>query len=493
MNSKNVYLAVDLGAESGRVLAGEFDGKCLVLRIIHSFSNGPVALNGSIHWNTLGLYQEILTGLTKAHAEYGSSLQSIGVDSWGLDYGHIDRHGNLLGIPYHYRDERTYPMIDKVFELVGREECYARTGVQALFINTLYQLMAEKENGQVCLEKSDRLLFTPDLINFWLTGEKGNEITIASTSQMLNQATRDWDFEFLHRLGIPTQCLGQLWEPGHLVGPVAGAAKSKIQCQNLPVFTVGSHDTASAVAGVPALESSDFAYLSSGTWSLMGVEIEKAICDAQSDKLGFTNEFGISRDIRYLKNISGLWIIQECRRQWSSEGANFDYDQLTRMAGEAAPFSAVIDVDDPVFSSMGDMPAKIIEHCRAGNQKLPSGKKEIIRTALEGLALKYREVLGNLRTQTGKSLNTIHLVGGGTKNELLNQMTADATGCLVIAGPVEATSVGNLLVQMIAKGELSSLTEGRELVANSFDPKSFEPRPNDRWEEAYHKMHLQKQ
>lgn len=492
MNFKKVYLAVDLGAESGRVLAGEFDGNIMILKTLHSFPNGPVSLNDSIHWNTLGLYHEILIGLSKAQAEYGSSLQSIGVDSWGLDYGHLDKRGNLLGIPYHYRDDRTHAMIDKVFELVGREECYARTGVQALFINTLFQVMAEKENGQVCLEKSDRLLFTPDLINFWLTGEKGNEITIASTSQMLNQASRNWDYEFLTRLGIPTQCLGQLWEPGQLVGPVLGSAKKKIQCGNLPVYTVGSHDTASAVAGVPAMKNSDFAYISSGTWSLMGVEIKEALCDAQSDKLGFTNEFGVSRDIRYLKNISGLWIIQECRRHWQSKGLRFNYDQLTDMSRQANPFSAVIDVDDPVFSSIGNMPEKIIDHCRKGNQVLPSGKNEILRTALEGLALKYREVHENLRIMTGRSLDTIHLVGGGSKNELLNQMTADATGCNVVAGPVEATSVGNLLVQMIADGELASLVEGRELVAKSFEPKSFEPHTHDRWTEAHQRMQMLK-
>ena len=494
MISKKTFIAVDLGAESGRVLAGEFDGRSLELRVVHSFSNGPVDLNGSIHWNVIGLYNEILIGLSKSQAEYGSSIQSIGVDSWGLDYGHLDSDGHLLGLPYHYRDERTHPMVDLVASIVGRAECYSRTGIQPLFINTLFQLMAEKEGGKACMEKSAQLLFTPDLINFWLTGERGNEITMASTSQMLNQKTRNWDFELLDQLKLPTNFLGQLWEPGHLVGMVSGAAKKRIQCENLPVYTVGSHDTASAVAGVPAVDGKDFAYLSSGTWSLMGVENEEPLCDSRSEELGFTNEFGIDGSIRYLKNISGLWIVQECRRHWQSKGEDFDYEQLTHMAREAKSFAAVIDVDDSVFSSIGEMPNKISEKCKNTGQNSPNSKNETVRIALEGLALKYRQVLENLRTQTQKSLNTLHIVGGGTQNELLNQMTADATGCEIIAGPIEATSVGNILVQMIATGELGSLSEGRELVANSFEPKRYQPKGNpEQWEEAYLKMRAIKQ
>lgn len=488
MNSKKTYIAVDLGAESGRVLAADFDGHTLSLRVIHSFPNGPVVLNGSIHWNVVGLYNEILLGLAMAQAEYGKSLQSIGVDSWGLDYGHLDAQGHLLGMPYHYRDERTLPMLDLFHQRADRKESYARTGIQPLFINTLFQLMAEKESGQACMDRSDQMLFTPDLINFWLTGKKGNEITMASTSQMLNQESRTWDLEFLESLGLPTSFLGDLWEPGHLVGPVQGAAKNRIQCDHLPVYTVGSHDTASAVAGVPAVGESDFAYLSSGTWSLMGVENEKALCDPISEKLGFTNEFGISGDIRYLKNISGLWIVQECRRHWKSMGEDFNYTQLTHMAKEAIPFASIIDVDDPIFSTMGNMPSKIDTKCKESGQSTPSSKNEIVRVALEGLALKYREVLENLRSQTGKSLQSLHIVGGGTQNVLLNQMTADSTGCEVVAGPVEATSVGNVLVQMMATGEISSLAEGREIVANSFEPQRYTPNDSDSWNEAYEKM-----
>ena len=488
MNSKKVYLAVDLGAESGRVLAGEFDGHQLVLNVVHSFPNGPINLNGSIHWNTVGLYEQILTGLSKAQNEYGDSLISLGVDSWGLDYGHLDAQGNLLGLPYHYRDSRTGPMLEKINSIVPKEEAYARTGIQPLFINTLFQLMAEAESNQSCLSQSDRLLFTPDLINFWLTGEKGNEITMASTSQMLNQQTRDWDKEFLHKLGIPTNMLGELWEPGHHVGSVIGGAQEKIGCKNLSVFTVGSHDTASAVAGVPAVGEQDFAYLSSGTWSLMGVEQSNPLCDSESAALGFTNEFGIRQDIRYLKNISGLWIVQECRRHWQSTGEDFDYGQLTSMAREARPFSAILDVDDSVFSTIGKMPEKITERCLASAQSAPQSKNEIVRTALEGLALKYREVLENLRRKTGKSLTQLHIVGGGTQNELLNQMTADSTGCEVIAGPIEATGVGNLVVQMIASGELGSLGDARQLIADSFERKRYEPRQTPQWDDAYGRM-----
>jgi len=349
-------------------------------------------------------------------------------------------------------------------------------------------LMAEKEAGQSCLSESDRLLFTPDLINFWLTGEKGNEITMASTSQMLDQKTRDWDRRLLEQLGIPTQMLGELWEPGHRVGLVTGASKEKIRCGDLPVYTVGSHDTASAVAGVPAGPGGDFAYLSSGTWSLMGVELDQPLCDAESDQLGFTNEFGVSRDIRYLKNISGLWIVQECRRHWQSAGEDFDYGQLTSMAREARPFSAILDVDDPIFSTIGKMPEKISDRCLASGQSAPQSKNEIIRTALEGLALKYREVLENLRKKTGKSLAELYIVGGGTQNELLNQMTADSTGCEVIAGPIEATGVGNVVVQMMAAGDLSSLADARQLITDSFEPKRYQPRKTSQWDEAYGRM-----
>ena len=488
MKASKVYLAIDLGAESGRVLAGEYDGSAITLNVVHSFPNGPISLNGSIHWNTAGLFQQILEGLAKAQAEYGSSLQSIGVDSWGLDYGHLDTAGNLLGMPYHYRDSRTVPMFEKLFSEISREECYARTGIQPLLINTLFQLMAEREADQSCLNESDQLLCTPDLINFWLTGKKGNEITMASTSQMLNQNTRDWDYDLLGRLGIPNQMLGELWEPGHRVGEVLGASKEKIRCGDLPVYTVGSHDTASAVAGVPAGSGGDFVYLSSGTWSLMGVEIDHPLCDQESDQLGFTNEFGVSRDIRYLKNISGLWIVQECRRHWQSGGDDFDYNQLTSMAREARPFSAILDVDDPVFSTIGKMPEKIAERCVHSGQVAPQSKNEIVRSSLEGLALKYREVLENLRRKTGKSLQQLHIVGGGTQNELLNQMTADSTGCEVLTGPIEATGVGNVVVQMMAQGEVSNLAEARELISLSFEPKRYEPNQSNQWIDAYATM-----
>jgi len=488
MKASKVYLAIDLGAESGRVLAGEYDGSAITLNVVHSFPNGPISLNGSIHWNTAGLFQQILEGLAKAQAEYGSSLQSIGVDSWGLDYGHLDTAGNLLGMPYHYRDSRTVPMFEKLFSEISREECYARTGIQPLLINTLFQLMAEREADQSCLNESDQLLFTPDLINFWLTGKKGNEITMASTSQMLNQKTRDWDYDLLGRLGIPNQMLGELWEPGHRVGEVLGASKEKIRCGDLPVYTVGSHDTASAVAGVPAGSGGDFVYLSSGTWSLMGVEIDHPLCDQESDQLGFTNEFGVSRDIRYLKNISGLWIVQECRRHWQSGGDDFDYNQLTSMAREARPFSAILDVDDPVFSTIGKMPEKIAERCIHSGQVAPQSKNEIVRSSLEGLALKYREVLENLRRKTGKSLQQLHIVGGGTQNELLNQMTADSTGCEVLTGPIEATGVGNVVVQMMAQGEVTSLADARELISLSFEPKRYEPNQSNQWKDAYATM-----
>lgn len=486
MIQKKVYLAVDLGAESGRVLAGEFDGSRLELVPVNTFPNGPINLAGSMHWNITGLYKGILEGLALAQSKYGDALVSIGVDSWGVDYGFLDKKGHLLGVPYHYRDSRTDGMLSEVEKIISAQEMYHSTGIQSLFFNTLYQLVAELNEDSVSLKNADSLLFIPDLINFWLTGKRKTEITIASTGQLLNQETRDWDKGLLDKLRIPTAIFESLVSPGDLIGFVTGGARREIKCGNdLKVFAIGSHDTASAIAGIPVVDSEDFAYLSSGTWSLMGVELKEAILSEESNRLGFTNELGIDQTVRYLKNISGLWIVQECRRYWDSHGDIYDYNQLTSMASNGNAFEAIIDVDDPIFATMGDMPNKIADYCRKTGQKVPVSKNETIRIALEGLALKYREVLENLRSMTGKKLETLYIVGGGTQNKLLNQMAANATSCKVIAGPVQATSVGNIITQMMGNGEIHSLNEARQLIQDSLEPVEYFPEDLANWEDAY--------
>lgn len=494
MSDKKVFLAVDLGAESGRVQAGVYDGKTLELSAVNTFANGPIELAGSMHWNTTGLYSGILEGLKKAQEIYGDQLVSVGVDSWGVDYGLLDKNGHLLGIPYHYRDSRTEGMIEKAYDLMSKNEIYSRTGIQSMFFNTLYQLMAEVEENMPAIRNADCLLFTPDLINFWLTGQKYTEVTMASTGQIMNQETRDWDLDLLGKMGIPTNIFSSMIEPGQLVGTITGGAQKTIKCNDqLKVFTVGSHDTASAIAGIPVVGTDDFAFLSSGTWSLMGVELKNAMLTEESCELGFTNELGVDETVRYLKNINGLWIIQECRRHWLANGEEYDYTELTQMAVDAKPFNAIVDVDDDVFATIGEMPEKLADYCKRTGQKEPSNKGETLRAALEGLALKYREVLEDLRKLTGKKLDTLYIVGGGIQNRLLNQMAANSTGCKVVAGPVEATSIGNIVVQMMAAGELENLDQARQLIKDSVVPEIYEPQEVDLWNETYQKYLKMKQ
>ncbi len=484
MSKNKTYLAVDFGAESGRVIAGNFDGEKLSLEPVNAFPNGPLELANSMHWNTLYLYSEVLKGIHSASAKYGSSIQSVGVDTWGVDYGFIDASGHLTGVPYHYRDSRTDNMISKTHAIVPDAELFSRTGIQSNFFNTLYQLMAEVENDSKALASADQLLFTPDLINFWLTGVKASERTIASTSQLINQDTGTWDVELLGKLGIPTHMLGIIMEPGTILGQFTENVSKRTNTENLKVILVGSHDTASAVASVPAEAGYSYAFLSSGTWSLMGIENKSARVDEVSRLNGFTNEHGVCGTTRYLKNISGLWIIQECKRYWEQHGENLDYAKLTSLAEEAEPFTAIIDPDYEPFSGIGDMPNKIKQYCHETGQRVPESKGAILRTATEGLALKYNQVMDALGDVNGAPLDKLHIVGGGTQNKLLNQMTANAINKEVITGPIEATAFGNIIVQMMACGDISSLEEGRAIVKKSFDCETYLPQDVDQWDQA---------
>jgi rhamnulokinase len=487
MSSRRVFLALDLGAESGRVVAGAFDGSKLVLDEIHRFPNVPVRVQGTLYWDVLSLFGEIKRGISIVAKKERTSLVSLGTDTWGVDYALLDAQGRLLGNPCHYRDARTDGMMDEAFVRMPKREIYANTGIQFMFFNTIYQLLSEVVHRTPALAASQQMLFMPDLINYWLTGRKVNERTIASTSQMYDPNLRGWSQPLLAKMGIPQGIMGEIVSPGAILGTLLPDVAEETGANAFKVIAPGCHDTASAVAAVPA-EGGRSAYLSSGTWSLMGVESRVPIITDRSFEYGFTNEIGVCDTVRVLKNISGLWLVQECRRTWISEGEELGYDQLTSLAEGAPPFTAVIDPDYPAFARAGDMPARIAEFCSLTGQKPPTGKGSIIRTVLEGLAFRYRSVLAKLEELSGGRLEPLHIVGGGTKNRLLNQFAANVLDRPVIAGPVEATSAGNILMQMIGTGDLASLSEGRELIRLSFETERYEPVDPASWDQAYRRF-----
>lgn len=482
------FLAFDLGAESGRAVVGRFDGTRLSLEETHRFPNGPTRLIDSLHWNPLHLFVEMKNGLAKTINHLEGELAAFGIDTWGVDFGLLDRTGALIGLPYHYRDSRTDGLVEKAFELVPKEEIFGQTGIQFMQLNTLFQLLAMAQQKSPLLDIAETLLMMPDLFNYWFTGQKSCEFTIASTSQCYNMAQGVWATSLLEKLGLPTHIFLEVIQPGaqvgHLLPVIAGEVGFK---GDLPVIAPGCHDTASAVAAVPvAGEDQDrFAYISSGTWSLMGVETPSPVINEQSLGYNFTNEGGVQNTIRLLKNLDGLWLIQECRRTWAAQGETLSYEELTRLAAEAPAFSAFIDPDDSTFFAPGDMPSRIREFCAQTGQTVPESKGAIVRCALESLALKYHWATEVLAELTGHSLEVIHIVGGGTQNRLLNQFTANATGRRVVTGPVEATAIGNILMQMLAVGQISSLSEGRDLVRRSFPVESYQPQGETAWEEAY--------
>lgn len=478
------YLAVDFGAESGRVLVGMFDGKKVTLKDIHRFPNGPVRLINSLHWDVLRLFSEVKQGIQLYVKEYGPQVKSIGIDTWGVDYALLDKQDVLLGNPYHYRDSRTDGMYEEAFNRVPREEIFELTGIQFMKLNTIFQLLSMVVQKSPVLDTAHTLLMMPDLFNFWLTGIKVSEFTDASTSQLFDPRANTWSEPLFKKLGIPFKIMSGIIQPGSVVGHLLQSLQDELGLQKIPVIAPGTHDTASAVAAVPAVEK-EYAYISSGTWSLMGAEITKPIINSKSLEYNFTNEGGISNTFRFLKNIMGLWPIQESRRQWALEGTTYSYDELIKMAFEAKPFSAIFNPDDESFLSPGDMPKRIREFCVKTKQNVPQDKGSIVRMALEGLALKYRWTLEKMEEILGYKVKVIHLVGGGCQNKLLNQFTADAIGRPVIAGPIEATALGNILVQAMGNGELASVSEIREVVRNSFELTTFKPGNKEPWDDAY--------
>jgi len=402
----------------------------------------------------------------------------MGVDTWGVDYGLLDTSDHLIGNPYHYRDARTDGMIEAACRIVPREEIYNQTGIQFMQLNTLFQLFAMRQENHPALQSVKTFLTIPDLFNFWLTGRKANEFTIATTTQCYNPREKRWASELLAALDIPQQIFQPIIPPGTVLEPLRAA------CPRIPVIAVGCHDTASAVAAVPA-EGSDFVYISSGTWSLIGIESREPIISANSLKYNLTNEGGVSDTIRFLKNIMGMWLLQESRRQWAQAGRNYSYAELTDLAAEAPALKSFVFVGDDRFLAPGHMLERIQMFCSETGQPIPQTHAEVVRSILESLALEYRWGVEKLRELSGRALPVIHIIGGGSRNRLLNQFTADATGCQVIAGPVEATAIGNILLQAIGLGQLSSLAEGRALVLRSFDVTSYEARSSAAWDDAY--------
>ncbi len=464
-------LAIDLGAESGRVMAVHYDGAALRLEELHRFPNTPVTVHGTMFWDVLRLWQDIQTGIGKGKAHQPASL---GVDTWAIDFGLLDRDGALLGNVVHYRDSRTDGMMERVFARVSKADVFAQTGIQFMPINTLYQLMSMAEAQSPQLAAAETFLTVPDLLNYWMTGAKVCEFSNATTTQLFNPRAGTWATDLMDALGIPSHIFPDIVQPGTRLGSYEG----------VPVIAPATHDTGSAVAGVPA-RTPNYAYISSGTWSLVGLEVPEPVINDAALAANVTNEGGVYGTYRLLKNVMGLWIVQQCRATWQREGHSYGYDKLVRLAEKAPPLQSFFNPDDARFLPPGDHPAHIRTWCAEHGQIAPETHGAIIRSVLESLALAYRKVLDNLEALSGQSVDVIHVVGGGAQNTLLCQMTADATGRPVLAGPIEATVLGNAIVQLITLGELRDIAEARDLIARTASLTRYEPQSQDAWTEAY--------
>lgn len=484
---KYKFLAFDFGASSGRAMLATFDGEKIQLEEKHRFSNDPVTVNGGMYWDVLRLFHEIKQGILKCANSGDRDIDCIGIDTWGVDYGFLDKDDMLLANPHHYRDTRTDGMYEKAFSVIPKEKIFAETGIAFNWFNTIYQLLSEKLSNSVALKEAKTLLFMPDLLNFFLTGEKKCEYTIASTSQMFDSTTHTWSKEILDMLGISEDIFPEVVYPGERVGVLKKELRDELGVGEIPVIAVASHDTGSAVASVPVTDTKDFVYISSGTWSLMGVELESPNVTDKAMKYNFTNEGGVNKTVRFLKNIMGLWLIQESRRQWDREGTLLSFDELEKQAREATPFASLVDPDYEAFQTPGNMPEKIREYCRMTNQKVPETKGEIVRCIAESLAFKYRQTVENMEDVTERKYSVINIVGGGIKDKMICSFTANATGRVVEAGPVEATSIGNVIVQAMAQGAIKDLNEGRKIIKNSFDIERYEPQDKEVWDKEYEK------
>ena len=478
------YLAFDLGASSGRAVIGRFDGKVVELEEIHRFANGPVTVAGGLYWDALRLYEEMLAGLRKCVQISGPELAGIGIDTWGVDFALLDRGDELLGNPRCYRDPRVQGMLKRAISRVSRAEIFEQTGLQFLEINTLYQLLSMTERNAPHLRMARTFLMMPDLFNFWLTGRKVCEFSNATTTQFYNPKSGGWATDLLDRLDIPKDMLPEIVPPGTSLGALRPEIAADAGVRSGDVIAPACHDTGSAVAAVP-FSSADAAYISSGTWALLGTELQVPNVTPEALRYNFTNEGGVCGTFRFLKNVTGLWIVQECRRIRENQGRAFSFSDLVLLAEAAPALTSFIDPDHPDFLEPGDMPARIRAYCKRTGQTEPATDGAVIRCALESLALKCRYVLEDLELVLNRKLRTIHIVGGGIRNTLLNQFTANAAGRPVVTGPAEATALGNVLVQAYARREIDSLAGIREVVRNSTELATFEPDGGGAWEDAY--------
>ena len=481
------YLAFDLGAGSGRALTGRLDARDRVqVEEIHRFPNPTVRLPDGVHWDTLGLFREMLHALARASSDRAAQPASIGVDTWGVDFALLDRSGSLLGPPFAYRDDRTAGAMESFFERMPRKALYDITGIQCLEINTVFQLHAMVQSKAPVLEAAHRLLFTPDLLNYFLTGRQQCEYTIATTSQLLNATDRTWDSRIFQALELPESLMLEITSPGNVLGPLSPSVQAATRAGPIPVVAVAGHDTGSAVAAVPT-DSDDFAYVSSGTWSLVGIETRTPCIGDRAREANLTNEGGVDGTYRVLKNVMGLWLLEGCMRAWEDEGIQ-GYAELLARADAAQPFLALVNPDDPCFLNPQEMPSALSGALSRIGQPVPETKGGMVRCILESLALATRRVLDQLREVSGRKIGCLHIIGGGTRNELLCRFTADATGLEVLAGPAEATAVGNLLMQAMAAGRLGTLSELRSMVRRSFPIKHYEPRDRARWDDVYERF-----
>jgi sugar (pentulose or hexulose) kinase len=478
--AQKTFLAADLGAGSGRVIAGRFNGSTLSLEVLNRFDNTPVEFHGHIHWNVPALLSGVREGIAAGIAADGAAIASVGVDTWGVDYGLLDKSGRLLGLPYAYRDARNTGAVDAFCARNGgRRTVYMRTGCQFIDFNTLFQLDVESREPDPLPPKADRLLMMPDLLNFWLSGVAANEATIASTSNAIDLATKTWAYDLLEAAGARRSLFRDPVRPATVLGPVQGFSAS------FPVVSVGSHDTASAVASVPAAPKTRWGYLATGTWALMGVMLPEPLANDDTFALNYTHEGGVAGDYRFLKNITGMWLLQELRRAWKREGRDLSYAEMERQAAETPAFARLIDPDEAAFAQPGDMPRKFADACRRTGQPEPQSVGEFARMAYEGMILRYREVWREIERLTGVRREVLHMVGGATRDALHCQLTADALGIPVVCGPVEGTALGNVLAQMVASGDLAGFEEGRALVAASVRPTVYEPKDTAPWDDAF--------
>ncbi len=470
------FIGFDLGAESGRCVVAELKEDKVKLNAVHRFKTHTVKLNDGLHWDINAIYGEIISGLIEARKNFGPDFAGIAIDTWAVDYVLIDDNGSKLGDPYHYRDDRTDGIMEKAFGIVPKEEIYLKTGIQFAQFNTLFQLLAEKRNKQNFLNLACKFLLIPDYLNYLLSGKKKAEFTNASTTGLTDPYLRRWSWDLIDKFELPRKIFPEIVEPGTVLGPLLQSVANETGLgDNIPVIAGASHDTASAVASVPANQSDDWAFLSSGTWSLMGVELNRPVISNKALNYNFTNEGGIEKTIRFLKNILGLWPVQECRRFWNERSAGYEYSDLVEKAEQYGFAGAWLNLYDGRFSKPGDMPAKITDFLRETGQTVKSDPGFIIEVILESLAFSYRITLKRIEEITGREIKNLHVIGGGTQNKRLTQLTADAAGLKVLAGPSEGTVIGNIGVQAVSAGIVSGVSEWRRIVANSFNVITYEP------------------